>query len=282
MTRSTDISPLSVLLSRVDAAADGSPARDTVTTGFPSLDKILGGGFRRGDLIVLGGDVGSGKSALALAIAIRAAVHHHVLFLSGEMLVDRVHERALAIEGRARIDDLRRGTLDDHARAAVGAAAVRLRDTLPVIDRLPSGGVPSIAPMVNADETTELIIIDSLQSLVAGTRDVDEEIATAAKALKDLALDRRVAILSTAQLPRLNDRPDRRPTLDDFGAHGAVKHHADVVLALYREEMYDDAPDIAGGTELLVRKCRNGGTGYIDLYFFAQWLRFEDMLDPDR
>src|SRR3982751_6880914 len=131
MSRTADISPLSVLLSRVDAAADGTPTRDTVASGFPSVDKILGGGFRRGDLIVLGGDVGSGKSALALAMALRSAVQHRTLFVSGEMLPERIHERALAIEGRARVDDLRRGTLTDDNRAQVGAAAVRLRDKLP-------------------------------------------------------------------------------------------------------------------------------------------------------
>src|SRR5215216_5418805 len=131
MIRSTDISPLSVLLSRVDDATDGIPARDTVASGFPSLDKMLGGGFRRGDLIVLGGDVGSGKSALALAIALRAAPQNRTVFVSGEMLPERIHERALAIEGRARVDDLRRGSLNDETRAQVGAAAVRLRDRLP-------------------------------------------------------------------------------------------------------------------------------------------------------
>src|SRR4051812_24679521 len=127
MARSTDISPLSVLLSRVDAAADGAPTRDTIASGFPSLDKMLGGGFRRGDLVVLGGDVASGKSAFALAIALRAAKNNRAAFVSGEMLPERIHERALAIEGRARIDDLRRGTLADESRAQVGAAAVRLR-----------------------------------------------------------------------------------------------------------------------------------------------------------
>ncbi|MFL5607397.1 MAG: DnaB-like helicase C-terminal domain-containing protein, partial [Gemmatimonadaceae bacterium] len=70
--------------------------------------------------------------------------------------------------------------------------------------------------------------------------------------------------------------------LDDFGANGAVKERADVVLSLFREGMYDSARGIEGATELLVRKNRNGGTGYVDLYFYAQWMRFEDMLDPDR
>src|SRR3954467_15103144 len=99
MTRSADISPLSVLLSRVDAISDGSPDRDTIACGFPSVDKMLGGGFRRGDLIVLGGDVASGKSALALAIAIRAALQPaRVTFLTAENSVERVLERVIAIE----------------------------------------------------------------------------------------------------------------------------------------------------------------------------------------
>src|SRR5689334_5089234 len=110
MPRGADISPLSLLLGRVDAVADGAPPLDTVPSGFPSLDKLLGGGLRRGDLVVLGGDVGSGKSALALAIALRVAQQgRDAFFYSGEMTVERVLERALAIEGRARIDDLRRG-----------------------------------------------------------------------------------------------------------------------------------------------------------------------------
>src|SRR5436305_14059529 len=110
MTRSADISPLSVLLSRVDAISDGSPAGDTIACGFPSLDKSLGGGLRRGDLIVLGGDVASGKSALALAFAIRSSMMGRcVVFLTAETTVERVLERIIAIEGRTTVDDLRQG-----------------------------------------------------------------------------------------------------------------------------------------------------------------------------
>jgi replicative DNA helicase len=283
MLRGADISPLSLLLGRVDAVADGAAPADTVASGFPSLDKLLGGGLRRGDLIVLGGDVGSGKSALALAIALRVSQERHdTLFYSGEMLPDRVLERVLAIEGRTRIDDLRRGTLDDVTRAGVGAAAVRLRDDLPIVERAPAGGVAAIADEIAALRGMELVVVDGLHSLLPGLRETEEEAATAIRALKQMALEARVAVLVTAPLPGLAARQDRRPVLDDFGAQGAAKERADVVLALFREGMYDTARGIEGATELFIRKNRNGAIGYVDLYFYAQWMRFEDMLDPDR
>lgn len=282
MARSSDISPISKVLARVDAVADGKRSPDTIDTGFPSLDRVLGGGLRRGDLIALGGDVGSGKSAFALAIAMRVAQQgRKVGFYSGEMSTERLLERALAIEGRVRIDDLRQGSMNEAARASVGAAAVRLRNQMPLFDALPATGVADFIKEVE-DEKLELIVVDSLQWLVPGTRAGDEEMADAVRRLKAFALEIPVAVMLVAQLPHLAQRDDRRPQLDDFGALGAVKHHADVVLGLFREDMYDRRREIEGATELLVRKNRNGSTGYIDLYFYAQWMRFEDMLDPDR
>ena len=73
-----------------------------------------------------------------------------------------------------------------------------------------------------------------------------------------------------------------RPHLDDFGHLGAVKQHADVVLGVFREEMYHPGYGVDGATELIVAKNRNGPTGFVDLYFYRRWMRFEDMVDPDR
>jgi len=267
---------------RIDLVADGSLSGDTARTGFPSIDRWLGGGVRAGDLVVLGGDVGSGKSALSLAMALRMAeTGVKVAFHTGEMSVERVMERALAIEGRVKVDDLRQGRLDDQQRASVGAAAVRLRDRSPRFEVL-SPGAGSRWSLQGAALPSQVVIVDSLQALAQGSAPRDEELAALVYRLKAEAVAEDVCVIVTAQLPSLSGRDDARPSLDDFGTMGAVKQAADVVLALYREEMYAPDAGVEGATELLVRKNRNGTTGYVDLYFYKQWLRFEDMLDPDR
>lgn len=275
---------LTGLVHQVDDRPRGALSPDTVPSGFPSLDRLLGGGFRQRDLIVLGGDVGAGKSALALAIGLRtASAGYRVSFFSGEMDEDRLMERALAVEARVTVDDMRSATLSEAQRAALGAVALKYRDLEmrihPIVGR---DFDEALAPAW--DERPALVIIDYLQLLPPPTfrATQDEDAAAAVRALKALALDRRVACLALAQLPRhTHERPDRRPNLDDFGVLGAVKQHADLVLSLYREEMYNPGAGVEGATELIVAKNRNGPTGFIDLYFFQQWMRFEDMLDPD-
>ena len=284
MLRQSDLSPLSRLVQRVDAAADGGATGDSFTTGFPSMDKWLGSGLRRGDLVVLGGEVGVGKSSLALAMALRMAqAGVNAAFFTAEMTVDRAMERVLAIEGRARVDDIRNGALDEFGRVAVGAAAVRLRDRAPIIEILPPGGVQTLGDALRRTLDLQVAYVDPLQALTLGNRVHAEELAVAVLGLKTLAIETGTVIVATADVPGLTpDRSDPRPALGDFGALGAVKQHADVVLGLYREEMHAPGTGVDGATELLVLKNRNGGTGYVDLYFYKQWLRFEDMLDPDR
>ncbi len=288
---SMDISPISRVMRRVDLAADGSAASDTTATGFPSVDRWLGGGLRAGDLVVLGGDVGSGKSSLALAMAVRMAQDGRaVTFFSTEMSPERTMERAIALEGRARVDDMRKGTLDDTARAGVGAAAVRMRDAMPTIAPVPHDVDDVVAHIRAAGDAAKegrdagVVIVDSLQGLVGSTSSTAAEgEARAVRDIKRAALVHSVAVLLTSQLRRVvSEGDDHRPELADFGALDAVRHHADVVTAIYREEMYHPGGGVEGGTEFLILKNRNGATGYVDLYFYKQWLRFEDMLDPDR
>ena len=275
---------LTNLVRQVDAIPEGETPPDTIPTGFPSLDRAIGGGLRKRDLVVLGGDVGSGKSALALALALRiAAQDRRVAFFSGEMDEDRLMERALAIEARVTIDDLRRGNLKDEMRARVGAAALRLRDVpLTVFPMVGRQFDEVLAPAWDGEP--DLVVIDYLQLLPPPARrpTLDEDVAATVRGLKALALDRDIACLAVAQLPGLNpERADPRPNLGDFGVLGSVKQIGDLALAIYREEMYNPGGGVEGATELIIAKNRNGPTGFIDLYFHRHCMRFEDMLDPE-
>jgi replicative DNA helicase len=273
------------LVAQIDARITGAPAADTIATGFPSLDRVLAGGLRRNDLVVLGGDVGSGKSALALGIALRTATAGvPTLYLSGDTSPERLAERALALEGRASIDELRQGELDDAIRASVGAAALKLRNRPLMLRSLLGADFDEVRSAMDAGTRPQLLIVDSLQ-LVAPPRAaarLEERVASSVRALKSLALEGDLVVLTTAQLPRHRmSRPDPRPVLDDLGGFGAVKQNADVILMIYREEMYRPGQGVEGATELIVAKNRNGPTGFVDLYFYPRWLRFVDMLDAD-
>ncbi|MBL0169255.1 MAG: AAA family ATPase [Gemmatimonadaceae bacterium] len=277
-----DISPLARVVARVDRLREGDTHPAILATGFPSLDRALGGGVRRGDLIVMGGDDGVGTSALALAMALR--MHPLTLLLTSEMHPERAFERALAMSARVSLDALRLGVVDEDERIRLASAAVALRDRSPVIDTLGDGGMDTVERAADAAPAPSVVIIDGLEALLARDHSRfqprDEALAYAVLALKRLALARDAAVICLAHLPALDrQRHDRRPRLTDFGVRGAVGTHADVVLGLYREELYDADMGVAGATELRLLKNRDGALAYVDLFFYAKWLRFEDVLE---
>lgn len=246
------------------------------------MDRALGGGIRRGDLIVMGGDDGVGTSALALAMALR--IEPLTLLLTSEMHPERAYERALAMSARVSLEALRLGVVDEQERVRLAAAAVALRDRSPVIDTLGDHGFDAVERAADASPAPTVLIVDGLEALLA--RDQarflprDDALAYAVLALKRLALARDAAVVCLAHLPALDrQRHDRRPRLTDFGVRGAVGTHADVVLGLYREELYDADMGVAGATELRLLKNRDGALAYVDLFFYAKWLRFEDVLE---
>jgi len=191
---------LESLVERVDQQRPGDVPGDTVPTGFPSIDRMLGGGLRRRDLVVLGGDVGSGKSALALGLALRTAQGTGVALFSGEMDEERLMERALAIEGRATVDELRSARLNDQTRAGIGGAAVRLRDLPLTALPLAARDFETAAERLDPLRQLGLVVIDYLQ-LVPSPRGVvrstqDEDLALVLQRLKALALERQVVLSS--------------------------------------------------------------------------------------
>jgi replicative DNA helicase len=206
-----------------------------------------------------------------------------VVFFSGEMDEDRLMERAIALEARVTVNDMRAAQVTEAQRAAIGAAALRFRDLDLTVHPIVGPSFDDVLEPAWEDDPA-LVVVDYVQLLPPpSTRtSQDEDTAFAVRSLKALALDRHIACLAVAHVPRhAGDREDPRPNLNDFGVLGAVKQHADVVLGLYREEMYNPGGGVEGATELILAKNRNGPTGFIDLYFYHHWMRFEDMLDPE-
>jgi len=273
-----DISPLTRIVARLDRTAAGETAHDLVATRFPSIDKALGGGIRRGELVVLGGDDSVGSSALALGIAIRGS--DRALFLSSEMQPERVYERALAMTARVSLEHIRLGAVDEEERARLAASALALRDQAPVVETFLQGGLTTIERAIKATPSAPLLVVDTLEGVLDRDHGQADALGFAVLALKRLAVTHQVAVLLTTHLPALDrERRDRRPRLSDFGMGGAVGAHADVVLGLYREEMYDFDHGVSGAAELLILKNRAGARGYVDLYFDTRYGRFEDVAE---
>ena len=278
MTHPTDISPLTRVVSRLDRASPGEIDPGLVPTRFPSVDRAIGGGFRRGDLVVVGGDDGAGCSALGLAIALR--VSPRALLLTGEMHPERAYERALAMGAKVSLESLRLGVVSEEDRAKLATAAVTLRNRAPVIETITSGTLAAIDRAVEATPDVSLVVVDPLECLLDRDSGRDEALGFAVLSLKRLALQRKVAVLLTTHLPHLaRERQDRRPRLTDFGLGGAIGTHADLVLGLYREELYEADLGVSGAAELLLLKNRDGARGYVDLYFDTRYSRFEDVLE---
>ena len=253
-------------------------APDLITTGYPSLDRLLAGGMRRGELTVVLGDFGSGKTALALGIAIRAAVAgHHVLILTHESSIERCWERLVTAESGVSQIAVRTGVLPAGAADSLKSAADVLR-RLPIsVERAPHTAT-LLGERLDAGASQPLVIIDGLAGLDESPRPVSEAHAQAVRAAKRVAVDQNVAVLLT--VPMAADRRlalPPRPTLSD--APPTAPAVADVVLGLFREALYDDAPDVAGAFEVHVLKHRAAPSTFTDLYIEPGAGRVEDLIE---
>jgi replicative DNA helicase len=188
----------------------------------------------------------------------------------------------LAMEQRKSVEELMLQRDDSPARGDATPVIPYIAVDEPQIRATtPGSGVDSLVHEMRPEAHFDLAVVDHLQSLVTDNKPLDEQLASAVRQLKALALQSNSAVLLVSHCHVDRSRtPVPRPSLADFGAHGAVQQQSDAVLGLYREEMYENARGIDGATELHILKNRHGGIGYVDLFFYKQWLRFEDMVDP--
>lgn len=278
------------LAERLETLAKNDDGITGIATGFTDLDEKTSG-LQAGDLIIVAGRPSMGKTAFALNIAEHVAVVEKlpVAIFSMEMSGLQLTLRLIGSLGRIDQQNLRNGRLAEDDWRQFSKTAGKLFVAPLYIDEgssLTSFDVRARARRLHRQcGALGMIIIDYLQLMSAAGRHRSEnratEISEITRSLKALAKELKVPVLALSQLNRAVDsRNDRRPTMSDLRESGAIEQDADLILFLYRDEMYNkETPENKGKAEVDIGKQRNGPTGRIDLTFLGQYTRFENYSD---
>lgn len=246
----------------------------TIPSPFPKLNRMLGGGFRRGELVYLGARPSIGKSALASEFACHITrAGHTVLVFSREMSNEAVARRMVAQEGRIEAEGLRTGKNVDWQRVA--ATVSRMYDFPLWMDDKAHSIDGFKQTLLALPQKPDVVIVDYLQLITAPNtiRDRRQQIEWVSKELKQLTLASEATWIVLSSLTRPDTKNKGwRPTLASLKESGNLEHDADVVLLLHREENTNE-------TSCLVAKNREGATGVVELVFAPEILRFEEKDD---
>jgi replicative DNA helicase len=259
-----------------------------VPSGFKDLDKKTAG-FQNADLIIVAGRPSMGKTAFCLNIAQHAAITAKVptAIFSLEMSKEQLAIRLLCAEGRVDSARLRSGFLGESDWPKLTMAAGALSDAPIFIDDSAAISVLELrarARRLKADRGLGLVIVDYLQLMRgrSGVERREQEISEISRSLKALAKELNIPVLAISQLSRkAEDRPGRKPQLSDLRESGAIEQDADVIIFIYRDEVYNPDSDHKGTAEVIIGKQRNGPTGKIDLSFISEFTTFKDLFRGD-
>jgi replicative DNA helicase len=255
-----------------------------VPTGYADLDDRLAG-LQPSNLVVVGARPGMGKTSFALGIVAHAAMEARtpVLFFSLEMSHPEISQRLLSAEARVDATRLRNGRLQESDWPKITHAIGRLAEAPIFVDDNPNISVMDIrakARRMKSREGLGLIIVDYLQLMTGRSRAENRqvEISEISRNLKVLARELSVPVIALSQLSRnLETRTDKRPVLADLRESGAIEQDADVVLFIYRDELYNAESADRGTAEIILAKHRNGPTGKTQLAFLDHYTRFANM-----
>jgi replicative DNA helicase len=249
------------------------------SSGLTDLDKLTGG-LHGGAVYVIAARPSMGKTALACSIAHAIAKDSkHVYFATLEMPRREIATRLIAIDSNVNVGNVKEWKQDDYDRLLVGSA--RVNDLPIIIDHEEGLTIPKLrsrARRMKRKTGLDCIIVDYLQLMKQKASSREQEIAGLSGGIKSLAKELDVPIILLAQLNRdCDSRADRRPLLSDLRESGAIEQDADVVVMLYRDEVYNKDSQYKGTAELLVRKNRHGATGDIFTSFQHETMRFYDI-----
>lgn len=281
-----------IVFDKLTKLADSKELITGITTGYTRLDKMTAG-LQPSDLIILAARPSMGKTAFAMCMAMNAAVHQNtpVAVFSLEMSKEQLLGRLLAAWGKVDLSKLRRPSLltdEDWARLyaaadVIGRAPIYIDDT-PAITTLE---LRARARRLKSEKGLGLVVIDYLQ-LMRTSRKTDSrelEISDISRSLKGLAKEMEVPVVALSQLNRkVEERSDKRPMLSDLRESGAIEQDADVIMFVYRDDVYKhqkpaDRP-VQGVAEIIIGKQRNGPVGVAELLYISPYTSFEDIA-PD-
>ncbi|MHB1488595.1 MAG: replicative DNA helicase [Acidimicrobiales bacterium] len=271
-------------LDRIEALYERGESITGVPTGYKDLDECLSG-LQPSNLVIVGARPAMGKTAFALGMAAHAAMEAHtsVLFFSLEMNHLEITQRLLCSEARVDSTRMRNGKLLESDWPKISHAIGRLGEAPIFIDDNPNVTIMDIrakSRRLKARSGLGLVVIDYLQ-LMSGRMSAENrqvEVSEISRGLKILARELEVPVVALSQLSRgLEMRADKRPMLADLRESGSLEQDADVVMFLYRDEVYDRESADRGTAEVIVSKHRNGPTAVAHLAFLNDYTRFANM-----
>jgi replicative DNA helicase len=272
-------------MSRLEQLYEVGTSITGTPTGYVDLDELLSG-LQPSALIVVGARPAMGKTAFALGMAANAAINARlpVLVFSLEMSHIELVQRLLSSEARVDASKMRNGRLTDADWEKITRAMTPLGDSDIWIDDNPNVTVMEIRSKARKLKAKTgklgLIVVDYIQLMTGrnGAENRQVEVAEISRGLKILARELETPVIALAQLNRgLEQRADKRPMLSDLRESGSLEQDADVVLFLYRDEVYNAETQDAGIAEVIVAKHRSGPTGTVRLAWLGQFTKFANM-----
>ncbi|HJY79713.1 MAG TPA: replicative DNA helicase [Candidatus Binatia bacterium] len=257
-----------------------------VPTGFLDLDRMTAG-LQPSDLIIVAARPSMGKTAMVLNIAQYVALHANtaVAIFSLEMSKEQLVLRMLCSEARVDNAKVRTGYLGERDFPRLAMAAGRLAEAPIYIDDTPAQNVLELrakSRRLKREANIGLIIIDYLQLMrgLTAQENRTQELSEISRSLKSLAKELNIPVIALSQLNRqVEQRADRRPMMADIRESGAIEQDADVIMFIYRDEVYKPDSQDEGVAEVIIGKQRNGPTGTVRLAFRREYTRFDNLIE---
>jgi len=277
---------LPTLIDKIDAWHSDPDSLRGLGSGFTEFDRMTGG-LRGGDLIIVAGRPGMGKSTFAINIAEYAAVNPatraSVAIFSMEMPSEQLVMRMLSSIGHVQLGHIRGGQISDDDWARISSATSQLSEARIFIDEgaaLTPTELRARARRIKREHGLGLLIVDYLQLMRPEDSHASrvEQIGQISRGLKILARELNIPVIAVSQLSRaVEARPDKRPLLSDLRESGQIEQDADLVMFIYRDEYYNRDSERPGEADVIVAKHRNGPVGDIVLTFLSRYPKFANL-----